>query len=335
MAKSVLALAVLLSACPLTRAQQSVDGIGRPVSASARAELAALEGALPQRRLAPQERALVLTLLNSPEMGSGPFKERRELVRWFLERGVRLSPDAGSDLADTDIWRLVRAARAAAEAFHIPPAVLLCLTFRESSFDPRASAWTTTAKGVGQMTNVAVTEAIHRIERDPVLRNETQLYATLLGARMPSGVEGASDVDALTREVRRLELMRAPGELLAAKKRERRAAIASHKDELGHIYNLETNFGLSAAYLAHLRRKRLAEVVDEQKGWLTAVGAYNQGLGVMNQLIYDVFRGPRDFNAQPIDAAFSPAAAARLAIPEERRHELLGEVGSVHTCSRR
>lgn len=335
MGKAAFTVAMLLSACPHVRAQPEQDGIGRPVSASARAELAALEGSMPQRVLAPHERHLVLTLLNSPEMDSGPFKERRALVRWFLERGVTLTPEAGSDLVETDLWRLVRAARAAGEAFHIPPAILLCLSFRESSFDPRASAWTTTAKGVGQMTNVAVAETLNRISRDPVLNNETQLYATLLGARMPTGVQGASDVDALTREVRRLELSGAPTEVLAAKRRERKAAVSFHKDEPGHIYNLETNFGLSAAYLAHLRRKRLSEIVDEEKGWLTAVGAYNQGIGVMNRLIYDVFRGPRDFNAQPIDAAFSPHAVARLPLVEDRQRELLGEVGSVHRCSRR
>lgn len=290
---------------------------------------------MPQRRLAPQEREFLLALLSSPEVDSGPFKDRLSLVRWFLAQGVALQAQPGSDLAQTDIGRLIRAARAAGEAFHIPPAILLCLTFRESSFNPRASAWTTTAKGVGQMTNIAVNEAVDRIARDPRLRNETEAYAVMLGARMPTSVEGARDVDLLTRQIRQLESSGAPASVIEQKRRERKAAVASHKDETGHIYNLETNFGLSAAYLAHLRRRRLAEVVDEQKGWLTAVGAYNQGLGPINELIYTVFRGARDFNAQPIDAIFTEHTVGRLTLSPDRRQELLDEVNSVYRCSRR
>ena len=314
-----------LLAAPSARAQQDV----------AHSQLAALEAAVPQRRLSPPERELILGLLRSAELDSGPFKDRVSLVKYFLQHGVALSAQPGTALAQTDLARLARAARAASEAFHIPPPILLCLTFRESSFNARASAWTTSAKGVGQLTNGAVTEVVEKVSRDARLRNEMQTYATMLGAQMPTGVEGAGDVDVITRELRRLESSGADKAAIEQKRRERQAAIASHKDEPGHIYNLETNFGLSAAYLSYLRHRRLAEVVEPQKGWLTAVGAYNQGLGVMNELIYSVFRGARDHNAQPFDALLSPENARKLTIAPERSEELIGEIGSVYRCSKR
>ncbi|MBI5202052.1 MAG: hypothetical protein HY925_10740 [Elusimicrobia bacterium] len=312
-----------------------LDGLGRPVSPAAVTQLSSLEGSVPRRRLNDAERKLVLTLLNSPELDRGAFKDRVSLVRYFLEQGVALSAEPGSDVTDTDIWRLVRAARAASSAFKIPPAILLCLTFRESGFNPRASAWTTTAKGLGQMTNPAVTEAVERITLDGRLRNETEAFAVALGIPMPNGVQGAPDVDAITRELKTMDANGAPAAQIDAKRKERRAAIARHKDEPGHIYNLETNFGLSSAYLAYLRRTRLAEIVDEQKGWYTAVGSYNQGIGVANEYIYKVYGGAKDYNAQPLDKIFSTESLGRLSISPSRRQELVGEVMSVYRCAGR
>lgn len=323
------AAAALVPAAAVTAT--AVDATGRPVSPATLAAHQALLASLRGRRPTPAEKDFLLVVLNQPPVPPGPFRGRDALVRHFAAAGVGVPP--GQDAAGADLWRLVRAARAASAAYRIPPAVLLCLTFRESGFRRGASAWTTSAKGVSQLTNPAVAETARLIARDPALRAATERYAAALGARVPERVEGAADVDALTREIEALRRAGAPAARLAAKKAEREAAIKAHKDEPGHIYNLETNFGLGAAYLSYLRTKRLAEVRDETKGWLTAVAAYNQGIGYANKLVYDAHGGPAAYEALSLDAAFSPEAVARLGLPADRQHELLGEVGSVRACA--
>lgn len=313
---------------------QEVDALGRPVSAETRREYDRILRSLNGKVLRPREYDLILALLNQPPLPPGPFKDRESLARWFAKQGVGLR-QAGGNLADSDLWRLVRAARAASVAYRIPPAVLMCLTFRESGFNRGASAWTTSAKGVGQLTNGAVSDMVARIRRDPELGRQTREYASLLGARMPERFVGAPDVDALTKELAELKRSGAPAAQVAAKKKAREAAIAAHKDEPGHIFNIETNFGLTASYLAYLRRSRLGEVSVEDKGWYTAVAAYNQGVGTANELIYKVYPGPAAYNAAPLAEVFSAPVAARLSIPHERQQEMLGEVGSVMRCAGR
>ncbi|MBI3551266.1 MAG: hypothetical protein HY077_02005 [Elusimicrobia bacterium] len=312
---------------------RTVDALGRPVSPERLAAYQRILSSVKARRFSNDEQDLLLAVLNLPPLPPGPFKDRDRLVEHFARAGVGLGHSSGESLAGSDLWRLVRAARAAAEAYKIPPAILLCLTFRESGFNRSASAWTTSAKGVAQLTNGAVSDTVAKIQSDPVLAAATADYARTLGAKMPAAFVGAPDVDALTREIKRLKDGGAPATDIERKKMERQRAIASHKDEPGHVYNIETNFGLGAAYLAILRTRRLKEVSGEQKGWLTAVAAYNQGIGVANALIYDVFKGPSDYNAQSLDAVFNPKTAARLSITPALQEEMLGEVGSVRSCA--
>ncbi len=311
---------------------QEVDALGRAVSPETRRAYDRVLRSLNGRRLSPREYDLLLALINQPAVAPGPFKDRDALVTHFAKIGVG-PRGAQGNVADSDLWRLVRAARAASAAYKIPPAVLMCLTFRESAFDRSASAWTTSAKGVGQLTNGAASDMVTRIQRDPELGRQTREYASLLGASMPSRFNGAPDVDALTREIADLRKAGAPPAQVEAKKKARAAAIAAHKDEPGHIFNIETNFGLTASYLTYLRRNRLSEVVPEDLGWYTAVAAYNQGVGTANELIYKVYAGPGDFNARSADEIYSEATAAKLALSPERRHEMLGEVGSVRRCA--
>lgn len=313
---------------------QEVDALGRPVSPETRRAYDRLLRSLNGRRLSAREYDLLLALMNQPPVPSGPFKDRDALVAHFAKSGVGLK-SGQTAVADSDLWRLVRAARAAATAFDIPPAVLLCLTFRESSFDRSASAWTTSAKGVGQLTNGAAADMVTRIQKDADTRRRAQAYAAALGAEMPARYNGAPDVDALTRQIQDLRKAGAPAAQVEAKKKARAAAIAAHKDEPGHIYNLETNFGLTAAYLSYLRRARLAEVTVEDLGWYTAVAAYNQGVGTANELIYKVYAGAADYNARLAAEVFTEAVAAKLSLSADRRHEMLGEVGSVQRCAGR
>lgn len=311
---------------------EEVDALGRPVSPETRRAYDRILRSLNGRRLSPREYDLLLALINQPAVPPGPFKGRDALVAHFAKIGVGLRGPSAS-VADSDLWRLVRAARAASAAYKIPPAVLMCLTFRESAFDRSASAWTTSAKGVGQLTNGAAADMVARIHRDPELGRQTREYAALLGASMPERFNGAPDVDALTREIAALRKAGAPAAQVEAKKKARAAAIAAHKDEPGHIFNIETNFGLTASYLTYLRRNRLPEVTPEDLGWYTAVAAYNQGIGTANELIYKVYSGAADFNARSADEIYSGATASKLALSPERRHELLGEVGSVRRCA--
>lgn len=313
-------------------AGEEADALGRPVSRETRRAYDRVLRSLNGRRLSPREYDLLLALINQPALPPGPFKDRDALVTHFAKIGVGLR-GSQSAVADSDLWRLVRAARAASAAYKIPPAILMCLTFRESAFDRSASAWTTSAKGVGQLTNGAAADMVARIQRDPELGRQTREYASLLGATMPERFNGAPDVDALTREIAGLRKAGAPVAQVEAKKKARAAAIAAHKDEPGHIFNIETNFGLTASYLTYLRRNRLPEVTPEDLGWYTAVAAYNQGVGTANELIYKVYAGAADFNARSADEVFSEAAAAKLALSPERRHEMLGEVGSVRRCA--
>lgn len=311
---------------------RTIDATGRPVPAETLAAYQKVLASVKQRTLSPLEKDFILVVMNLPAQGAGAFATREQLIAHFASAGVSLGAPGGEGFAGNDLWRLVRAARAAAEAYRIPPAILLCLTFRESSFERSASAWTTSAKGLAQMTNGAVADTIILIKRDQTLRTDTENYARALGATMPTAVVGAPDVDALTRELGLLSKSKAPAVDISKKKLERQKAIASHKDEPGHIYNIETNFGLAAAYLAGLRH-RLAEVKEERKAWLTTVAAYNQGLGYANALIYDVFAGADDFNRQSLDAVFSVAAAAKLKLTPQRQAEMLSEVGSVRACA--
>ncbi|TBR22121.1 hypothetical protein EPO15_08680 [bacterium] len=313
---------------------QEVDALGRPVSPETRRAYDRILRSLNGRRLSPREYDLLLALINQPAVPSGPFKDRDALVTHFAKSGVGLR-GSKANVADSDLWRLVRAARAASVAYKIPPAVLMCLTFRESGFDRGASAWTTSAKGVGQLTNGAAGDMVARIQKNPELGRQTREYASLLGASMPTKFNGAPDVDAITREIADLRKAGASPAAIEAKKKARAAAIAAHKDEAGHIYNIETNFGLTAAYLTYLRRDRLPEVTPEDLGWYTAVAAYNQGLGTANELIYKVYAGAADYNARPADEIFSAATAAKLTLTPERQHEMLGEVGSVQRCAGR
>jgi hypothetical protein len=335
--RGLVAACLLLAAFSAALAQPvpgvPVDGLGRPVSAENQAAFERTLASIKGRKLSPVDAEFLLTVLNSPPVPSGPFKDREALARHFARAGVGVSGAASGGMAETDLWRLVRAARAASQAYRIPPAILLCLTFRESGFNRSASAWTTSAKGVSQMTNGAVADAVRAIQSDPALRAETEAYARELGAEMPDRVEGAADVDGLTRRMEALRAADAPREDVEAARRERQAAILSHKDEVGHIYNIETNFGLAAAYLSLLRYRHFAEVADEPKAWLTAVAAYNQGRGFANKLIYDVFRGPAEFNSRGLDEVFGPKAAAQLGLSPERQQEMLGEVGSVRACA--
>lgn len=311
---------------------EEVDALGRPVSRETRQAYDRVLRSLNGRRLSPREYDLLLALINQPAVPPGPFKGRDALVAHFAKIGVGLRGSTAG-VADSDLWRLVRAARAASAAYKIPPAVLMCLTFRESAFDRSASAWTTSAKGVGQLTNGAAADMVARIQRDPELGRQTREYASLLGASMPARFNGAPDVDALTREIADLRKAGAPAAQVEAKKKARAAAIAAHKDEPGHIFNIETNFGLTASYLTYLRRNRLPEVTPEDLGWYTAVAAYNQGVGTANELIYKVYSGAADFNARSAEEVYSEATAAKLTLTPERRHEMLGEVGSVRRCA--
>ncbi|MCX5788955.1 MAG: hypothetical protein NTX64_10690 [Elusimicrobia bacterium] len=311
----------------------AVDGLGAPVSVEAQAQYAELLAAHKGRRLSEVEKSFILTVLNIPQLPSEVYKDRPALIRHFLKKGVRLDVSRDAGFAATDLWRLVRATRAAAENFDIPSALLMCLTFRESSFDPRASGWTTSAKGVAQLTNDTVAMVISRLRADPTLWAQTEAYARQLGASMPAGVEGAPDVDALAKEIRALQASGAPASEIAAKQRAKRRAVLSHKDEHGHIFNLETNFGLGAAYLAYMRRDRFTEVTGERRGWLTAVAAYNQGAGPVNELIHKVFHGAKSYNAAPLREIFSKASIGRLDITPEFREELYWEVHSVDRCS--
>lgn len=318
---------------PAATGQAALDGLGAPVSEAARAQYEQLLASHKGRKLSDQEKAFILTVLNIPQLPSETFKDRPELIRHFLKKGVRLDVAGDAGFQKTDLWRLVRATRAAAESLDIPSALLMCLTFRESEFNPRASAWTTSAKGVAQLTNDTVKTIFSRVRSDPKLRAGIEAYARQLGAKIPEKVEGAADVDALTRELRKLEASGAPASEVSAKRKARRKAILSHKDEAGHIYNLETNFGLGAAYLAYLRRDRFAEVQGERKGWLTAVAAYNQGPGPINDLIRNVFHGAKAFNAAPVRAAFSKASFANVQVTPEFREEVYWEVSSIDRCS--
>lgn len=331
---AVLALVPAFGA-PAGTPNPSRDALGGPVSPQVQAQYDALIASLGNRTLSEADKQLLLAVMNQPELDGGPFKDRAALVRHFARAGLEAAVPPASGLSQSDLWRLVRAARASSEAYGIPPAIVLCLTFRESGFDPHATPWTTTAKGVGQLTNATVSEIISRIQADPQLRNQTQAYARLLGASMPQSVQGAPDVDALTVEIQRLRASHAAADELAAKTAQRRQAIASHKDEPGHIYNLETNFGLASAYLTYLRDRRFSEVPDPERGWLTAVAAYNQGPGPANELVYKVFRGPRDYNQQPIETILDPRTLARLSLTARGREELHGELDSVHRCSSR
>ena len=265
--RGLVAACLLLAAFSAALAQPvpgvPVDGLGRPVSAENQAAFERTLASIKGRKLSPVDAEFLLTVLNSPPVPSGPFKDREALARHFARAGVGVSGAASGGMAETDLWRLVRAARAASQAYRIPPAILLCLTFRESGFNRSASAWTTSAKGVSQMTNGAVADAVRAIQSDPALRAETEAYARELGAEMPDRVEGAADVDGLTRRMEALRAADAPREDVEAARRERQAAILSHKDEVGHIYNIETNFGLAAAYLSLLRYRHFAEVADE------------------------------------------------------------------------
>lgn len=307
------------------------DVTGRELSLEAARSYQRVLSTLRGRRLTPDEGRLVLAILNLPPSPPGPFRTREQLVLHFLREGVGAKGEE-LELAQRDLWRVVRAARAAENAYKIPAAVLLCLTFRESSFEREASAWTTTAKGVAQLTNGAVEETMRQIHRDPMLMSATRAYARELGGELPDMVRGAPDVDALTREIQRLRAAKASPARIEEKKRERRQAIARHKDEPGHIYNLETNFGLGAAYLAHLRRRRLAGIADERKGWLTAVAAYNQGIGYAHALVA-LHGGPAGYAAASLDEIFSERSASAIGLPPERQHELLGEIGSVRRCA--
>jgi len=328
-----LILAAISVSANIPPPNEPVDGLGASVSPEVLAQYEKLLAAHERRRLSDQEKSLILTILNIPQLPSDTYKDRPALVRHFLKAGVRLTAGKDAGFESTDLWRLVRAARAAAEAFDIPSPLLMCLTFRESGFDPRASAWTTSAKGVAQLTNATVKDVIKRVRSDAKLWASAEAYAEKLGARMPSGVEGAPDVDRLTKELRKLEAAGAPAEEIAAKKKARRQALLSHKDEVGHIYNLETNFFLGAAYLAYLRRHRFAEVTEERKGWLTAVAAYNQGPGPINDLVHKVFRGAKPFNAAPLREVFSKASFEKVDVVPEFREEVYWEVRSVDRCS--
>ena len=283
------------------------------------------------RALSPVQRSFLLAVLNLPPVPSGDFKTREQLVQFFLKSGVRVHNFDGTNLDETDLWRLVRASRAASNAFHIPPAVLMCLTFHESSFNRTASAWTTSAKGVVQLTNGAVSDAASMIRKNPEVRKAAQAYAQELGAQIPDSITGAPDVDALTRQIERLRADGAPAADIRKKILERNKSISSHKDEAGHIYNLETNFGLAAIYLSGLRG-RLEDVSDERKGWLTAVAAYNQGLGYAKKLI-KIFGGPDGYNAQSLGGIFNADTAAKLNLSADRQEEMLGEVGAVRACA--
>ena len=331
-----MSLLLTLALMPLWAAEPGIiDGLGAPVSPEARAQYGELLASHKGRRLSDIEKSFVLTVLNIPQSPSDVYKDRPALIRHFLKKGVRLDVSRDAGFVATDLWRLVRATRAAAENFDIPSGLLMCLTFRESSFDPRASGWTTSAKGVAQLTNDTVAMVLSRLRADPKLWAQAEAYARQLGARMPEGVEGAPDVDALAREIRDLQASGAPAFQVAAKQKAKRRAVLSHKDEPGHIFNLETNFGLGAAYLAYLRRDRFAEVTGERRGWLTAVAAYNQGAGPVNELIRKVFHGAQSYNAAPLREIFSKASLGRVDITPEFREEVYWEVHSVDRCSAR
>lgn len=75
-------------------------------------------------------------------------------------------------------------------------------------------------------------------------------------------------------------------------------------------------------------------VTPEAHGWLTAVGAYNQGLGFANRLVYQVFAGPADYNAQSLDAIFNPQTIGKLGLSRERQEEMPGEVAGPCAAAR-
>jgi hypothetical protein len=311
----------------------ALDALRRPVRPDAQASYDRVVGSIRRRTLSADEKAFLLALLNNPPMAPGAFKDREQLARFFAEKGVAVASKDGS-LTQSDLWRLVRAARAAAQAFQIPPSILLCLTFQESGFQREASAWTTTAKGVSQMTNPAVEFIIWMIRHDKKrIKPAAEEYARLLGAKMPDQFIGTPDVDKLTKELDALRKAGASKDEIAAKKAERKKAILAHKDEPGSIYNIETNFGLGAAYLADIRYNHLKEVPEEKKGWLTAVGGYNQGMGIPNELIYKVYGSPEAFNAASIDEIYNAESLSRLSISKALQEEMLGEVGNVRRCA--
>ena len=162
-------------------------------------------------------------------------------------------------------------------------------------------------------------------------KTECQKYADM---EWKCGDYPAKEED-ITRQMADLRKAGAPAAQIDALKKARAAAIAAHKDEAGHIFNIETNFGLTAAYLTYLRRQRLSEVTAEDIGWYTAVAAYNQGVGPANDLIYKVYAGPADYNARAAAEIFSAPTAARLSLSHERQEEMLGEVGMVMRCAGR
>ncbi|MFA6317020.1 MAG: hypothetical protein WC943_06340 [Elusimicrobiota bacterium] len=308
------------------------DATGQTVSPEARTAYQLFLNETKGRDLSEMDYRFVLTVLNQAPIDPGTFRNRAALMRYFAEAGVRVGEMSRGGMTDSDLWRLARAARAAAVSFRIPPAVLMCLTFCESRFNRRASAWTTSAKGMVQMTNPAVEETIKRVWRSPSLKAAAESYAAQLGASIPSKFVGAPDVDALTKQLDALVQARAPASEVKKKQKERQKAIRLHKDQAGHIYNIETNFGLAAAYLSYLRYHRLSEVPDERKGWLTAVGAYNQGIGYANMLI-KAAGGPKAYNGKDISEVFSREAVSKLPLPPERRQEMLDEIHTVRRCA--
>ncbi|MBI5209732.1 MAG: hypothetical protein HY927_07170 [Elusimicrobia bacterium] len=308
------------------------DAIGRPVSPEARAAYERFADFARDQDLSDVEYQFVLTALNLPAIDPGPFRDREELARYFVKAGVRVGQVREDGLTGTDLWRLVRAVRAASQAYRIPPAILMCLTFCESGFNRGASAWTTSAKGVAQMTNPAVADAIKLIRWNPALAAATKDYAAQLGAKMPDRLVGAPDVDALTLQLDALVQRKAPPAEVRRKRLERQKAIKAHKDEVGHIYNIETNFGLAATHLAYLRHRRLREVPDERKGWLSAVGAYNQGIGYANALI-KIAGGPAEFDRRGLDEVFGRKAIFQLDLPRDFKQEMLDEISAVRSCA--
>ena len=94
---------------------EEVDALGRPVSRETRQAYDRVLRSLNGRRLSPREYDLLLALINQPAVPPGPFKGRDALVTHFAKIGVGLR-GSQSAVADSDLWRLVRAARAASAA---------------------------------------------------------------------------------------------------------------------------------------------------------------------------------------------------------------------------
>lgn len=280
--------------------------------------------------------AIATELAGAGGQATGRFRTSTALAQVFSSEGVRLIEEeggTGEGLTVPVALRLVRSARAASRAFGVPPAVLLCLVFRESSFRIRAIANGSTAKGLGQLTNPAVAEIVHRIRTLPELGEATRAYAAALGASVPAEVMGAPEVDRWSARTQTLRSQRASAAAIAAAVRARDLAIeAMSVDQVGGIFNLETNIGLTAAYLAYLRRHRFADVADEERGWLTAVAAFNQGPTTMRRLI-DRVGGPVAYAQIPHDRMFAPAELERLGLRPARARELGGEVTTVRDCA--